>query len=587
MQQLPVTAAPLRLRHLARDLGLALLVAALLTAARAWGDWAQVGRLVLPDTDDAMRLAQVRDLLAGQRWNDWTQYRLGGPAGAPMHWSRLGDIGPALLILLARPVLGGHAAEIAAAVAYPGLLFAGFLFGAARIARRIWDAEAAPVAIVLAALAYPANAQFVPGRIDHHGLQILCVLGAVLALTRAPTAASGAAAGAAIALGLGVGLETVPQLAALIALLGLWWVADGARERDRMAGFAAGLGGVTLLLLAAARPSLWSADYCDAFTPASATATLAGAGLIAALAIGERMLGDWRARLVAGAAGGGIVLGGTIWAYPACVGGPYGRMDPFLRRAIIDNVTEATGLLEQASVPGALAVGGLVAAGTIAGVWMLWRAPGCKLARRLPVAVALGASFGVTLAQARGAYVGAALAAPVLAGLVLAARRRTTARLPALLGAWACSTGVLYLAVPPLLSSAEPSGATAVASCRGAGAYAALDRLPRGVVLAPLDLGAYLLAGTRHPVVAASYHRNNGGNRAAYAFFLSAPPRARAIAARTGAAYVLWCPGAFDELDLARRYPNSLAAGLRAGDAPGWLATLPLRDTGLRLYRVR
>ena len=43
------------------------------------------------------------------------------------------------------------------------------------------------MAAILAALAYPANAQFVPGRIDHHGLQILCVLGAVLALARRPS----------------------------------------------------------------------------------------------------------------------------------------------------------------------------------------------------------------------------------------------------------------------------------------------------------------------------------------------------------------------------------------------------------------
>src|SRR4029079_4818561 len=49
-------------------------------------------------TDDAMRLVQVRDLLAGQGWYDLTQYRLSPPEGVVMHWSRLIDVPIAFLI---------------------------------------------------------------------------------------------------------------------------------------------------------------------------------------------------------------------------------------------------------------------------------------------------------------------------------------------------------------------------------------------------------------------------------------------------------------------------------------------------------
>src|SRR5260370_41349134 len=49
-------------------------------------------------TDDAMRLVEVRDLLAGQGWFDLTQYRLNPPDGVVMHWSRLIDLPLALLI---------------------------------------------------------------------------------------------------------------------------------------------------------------------------------------------------------------------------------------------------------------------------------------------------------------------------------------------------------------------------------------------------------------------------------------------------------------------------------------------------------
>src|SRR5471030_1731840 len=51
-------------------------------------------------TDDAMRLTEVRDLLAGQSWFDLTQWRMNAPFGLPMHWSRLIDAPIASLILL-------------------------------------------------------------------------------------------------------------------------------------------------------------------------------------------------------------------------------------------------------------------------------------------------------------------------------------------------------------------------------------------------------------------------------------------------------------------------------------------------------
>ncbi|HKC33385.1 MAG TPA: GtrA family protein, partial [Xanthobacteraceae bacterium] len=52
--------------------------------------WAGTG-LTLGDTDDAMRLVQLRDFLGGQGWFDLHQPRLGPPVGYDSHWSRLID----------------------------------------------------------------------------------------------------------------------------------------------------------------------------------------------------------------------------------------------------------------------------------------------------------------------------------------------------------------------------------------------------------------------------------------------------------------------------------------------------------------
>jgi hypothetical protein len=54
--------------------------------------WAQINAFALGDTDDNMRIMQVRGLLAGQGWYDLRQYRLNPPWGADIHWSRLVDL---------------------------------------------------------------------------------------------------------------------------------------------------------------------------------------------------------------------------------------------------------------------------------------------------------------------------------------------------------------------------------------------------------------------------------------------------------------------------------------------------------------
>src|SRR5215213_10010013 len=62
----------------------------------------------LGDTDDNMRMMQVRGLLHGQGWFDLQQHRL---AGSNIHWSRLVDLPIAGLILAPRPSAGRWASR--------------------------------------------------------------------------------------------------------------------------------------------------------------------------------------------------------------------------------------------------------------------------------------------------------------------------------------------------------------------------------------------------------------------------------------------------------------------------------------------
>ena len=67
--------------------------------------WDDIRFFRLGDTDDNMRMMQVRGLLQGQGWFDLRQHHLSPPAGANIHWSRLVDLPIAGLILALRPIL--------------------------------------------------------------------------------------------------------------------------------------------------------------------------------------------------------------------------------------------------------------------------------------------------------------------------------------------------------------------------------------------------------------------------------------------------------------------------------------------------
>lgn len=579
-----------------QDLIVAALLASILSLCWAVTDWQRLGHLLLPDPDDIMRLAQVRDWIGGQGINDWTQHRMGPPTGAAMHWSRINDVGIAAIILAVTPILGRFHAELAAVLLYPALLFACAIYLSARIGRLLWGGEAGLVAAVLTALAYPGTTVFIPGRIDHHALQVVLIQIAVFSSMRPARGSTGAVIGLAAALSLIVGLETTPQVAALVAFLALAWVIRGQEERQRLFGFGVALGGTTLFFLLFLRPEYWSAALCDAFTPASSTGTSAVAACLVTLALLTRHLHGWRARLMVGAVLGGCALIGTLLVYPACVAGPYGSVDPFLRENFLPNIDEAAGIFRQRPVR-IVAFGGLMATACLVSIWIMV----AKHRRWMVISPLAGVIIlsGLTmLAQVRGVYIGAPLAAPMLAVLILGARRCTRGRSLLTMLAWLSGAGMAYAAgaeqVEAILTSRTAAGTPGHSRvlppqvlCSRGEAWKQVDKLPPSKIMAGTTVAAFVVGATHHSTVGAGYHRNDTGNMAVYRFFLGSNGQARRIASDWRTEYVLYCPGDFEELNPDQRYPQSVVAALRAGRTPDWLEPIPLHGTPMRLYHVR
>src|SRR5436190_5289561 len=155
-----------------------ILVALAVTLIASTGVFLQYSHLAatLGDPDDAMRLVLVRDLMAGRGWYDQLVTRLQPPVGTYMHWSRLVDAPLAGMIWTFRLVLPAPVAEMAVRLFWPLFLIFPAVVCALTIARRLGGSLAVFVCAVLLGVNQLAFGEFVPGRIDHHNIQITLVM---------------------------------------------------------------------------------------------------------------------------------------------------------------------------------------------------------------------------------------------------------------------------------------------------------------------------------------------------------------------------------------------------------------------------
>lgn len=557
----------------------ACLLAVLLCAGWAWRDWSALSALRLPDTDDMMRLQQIRDWLGGQGFADLAQHRLGAAPGLAMHWSRLADLVPGAIIRSMTPLVGAHSAERAAVILWPTMLFVLAIGLTTRIARVLGGAQIARTAAVVAAIAFPATTVFLPGRIDHHGFQVVLLLIVVRTLISRPAIETGLVAGLAAAASLVIGMETAPLIAAAGAAMALEWLRARSGADDRMMGFGTGLGAGLLAASIVFRTDPWGYAGCDGFTAIAWRAGVIAAFAPMGMALAARDLAQPATRAVLGAIIIGVIGTGVVLVAPECLS-PYGAVDPLLARLWLGKVGEAQALFA-ASLPTAIGYAGVMVAGVFASAWQVHRTRDRSWIGLLIVQIA---ALALTCVQLRGAYAGAMLAAPGLAAGIAAARARGAVWLA---GAWVASAGMLYpiaaqALVPAPRAAAGAGPDAAQGSCTDRQALADLAALPHGRLLAPLDLGAYAIGATNLSVVGAPYHRNNDGNLAVYRFYLGAPEQAAGIARAWGVRYVALCPDSF--VGLAA--PGATATLLRDGRPPRWLRPIATHDDGLSLYAI-
>ena len=550
-------------------------------------------------TDDAMRLVEVRDWIGGQGWFDLFQYRL-DPPGTSMHWSRVIDAPLAALILLLRPLIGTHGAETVTLFLWPLLLFAAALALVAAIARQMSSSviHSQITAVVLAVLSVPALIHFRPGAIDHHNAQIVLLLALVLLTSQIEQSAVKAALGGLVAsLSLAIGIEMLPAIAATgVAVFGLF-VWRGASVSRQVGAFAAALAASSLLLAPALLPlpSLAS-PVCDAFG-GPVLLLVAGGGISLMIMVGiDRLHSTLRLRLATGTASAIALVSAFLSLFAGCIASPYAQLDPLVTSLWVDKVVESMSLATMLQLMPQKVLGfygfPLMTMG-FASAALIQSNPLVRFRWILGI-MTLAALIGFSVWEMRGTAAASMLAAPIFAASLAVLWPRLAPGRNLILLALAVSPAsfaALGLSAKPLIDlifkpqmTIAERGASA---CRTVSDVASLTQLPRGRVMAPIDLGPMILADTDHAVFAAPYHRNNDGNLAMLKLMLAPVPTARQILADRRVDYMVICATA-PEQDVVKLAPDGLAARLGRGETPDFLERLDLDPTHkLSVWRVR
>ncbi len=560
--------------------------------------WGRVHWFALGDTDDNMRMMEVRAWLNGQGWYDLRQYRLSPPQGFNIHWSRLVDLPIAAIILAVKPLFGTAIAERAAIAIAPILPLYVVLISLGLAVRRLiapWSFLAAAFVLLGAAATL---SMFTPARIDHHGWQLAMVALIVAGLADPQGRRGGATVGVASALSLVIGFEMMPYLALAGIAIVLRWVLDAAQAQRLQTYGIALAGGCALGFAVFASNDNWR-PVCDVLSPPWMSTMVLAGGLL--FLLGRLPLRGPVARLAA-AIVAALLLGGFMaLVWPQCLGRPEGVSDE-LQHDWLDNIREARPITVQEWRTAAIMIT-LPAVGLIGSLIALLNARYMgdrdRLATWGSIALLSTCGFALLFFQIRAAAAAQLLAVPAAVYLIwtiVPQLRESSNIVIRVIGATVVLLAASGLLVPlairlvpkapdkPVYAAVRKAGA----SCTTIPAMAPLNRVPHATILTMVDLGPRLITLTHHDAIAGPYHRNGMQILDVHRAFKGNDADARQIARKYGATLLLICPNFAEATVYRSKAPKGFYAGLERGIVPAWLEPVPLpAKSPFKLWRIK
>jgi hypothetical protein len=558
--------------------------------------WQPIYWFSLGDTDDNMRMMQVRALLNGQDWYDLKQYRLNPPEGANIHWTRLVDLPIAAIILLARPFVGGASAEYVAAATAPLLPLLAMMISLSLVVRRLIG----PASYIFVAAMIPCSLamlpMFAPLRIDHHGWQLAMLALLIAGLVDPKPWRGGVTAGIATALSMTIGIELIPYLGLAGGAIGLRWILQ-PNQVLRLRGYGIALAVGTLLGYAIFGSIANMEPRCDALTPVW-TSALIGAGIALTL-LSFLTTHSLPLRFTAASVTGAVLAAGFALAWPQCLGRLEG-ISPELQSLWLSHIREAKPIYVQNVATWSTI--GLSAFMGLAGVIFGWKkSRGTELeAAWLSVLLLLFAASMVLLWQVRASpamQMMSIIGVTTLCWTFLPRLRASQSVLVRTIG-----VVVAFMIVSGLLLqnsvayfTAKPKGAAIVsnsnkanASCGTIPSVRPIAKLPPATIFTFIDISPRLITISHHSAIAGPYHRNGDAILDVIHAFRGSADNARTLIRKHGATLLLICPGSSESTIYKAEAPKGFYAQLAKGQVPDWLEPVALPPTSpFKLWRVK
>jgi hypothetical protein len=567
------------------------LVAALVLVQQ---QWPRIVQFALPDTDDNMRLMQLRAFMHGQSWFDLRQYALNTPYGANIHWSRLVDMPLVALISLARLFSSPANAELFACVLAPLLPLYMAMLACGGLVRRLVSPYAYPIGALAILASASAVALFSPLRIDHHSWQLTFLMFTLLGLQHEDKVRGGLMAGGATACSLIIGLEMIPFLAlGGLSAAGLW-IMDN-RERVRLRFYSISLSLCTLLGYFAFASYDNRGAVCDALSPVWASSMVVAGGL----GFGLSWVKHYRfsIRMGLGVLAGGVLAFFFMHTWPNCLGA-LEHVSPEAQRIWLNRVNEAQPIFHQSRQVQftALAMPMLALIGVVLAIYQArdWKKHLNLLVLFFFTLSSMLLCFWQTRFSASADMLAITGVALLLYSIVSGIWRGNMAVITSsCLGAGALLALWMWLIILPAYSAPQAQTKTAKAPNANAQCWykpnlAALDKIPAGTMFTHVDLAPRLISTTSHHAIMGPYHRNAQNILDVYhAFGAANEAQAHALMAHYHARYLLLCPGMNETTQYHSLSPNGFYDKLMAGQVPAWLTPIDLpKGSPFKLWSI-
>jgi hypothetical protein len=285
-----------------------------------------------------------------------------------------------------------------------------------------------------------------------------------------------------------------------------------------------------------------------------------------------------------GAAAGATYLG----LDPQCLHGPFAGMDVGVKAFWFDRIQEVQPLPKMFRLQreAAIIASLMMAMSLASAIWLAarkWRAPdAAALLMLAAVVLACVTAWFTWRMQDYVFWIGL----PAMGAAASHVTRRWLGDLmvPSAVAVFLMAPGISGTMANWVVKTIGPPPAKVVDAgprCFAPSAYRGLAALPPGEILAPQDLGPFIVVYTPHSVVAAPYHRMWPQILAVHRVWNAPPALAEGRVRALHPDYVVDCPP----------YPlmsgsKSFSGRLRKGEIPPWLNLISPAKAPLRIYRV-